>query len=105
MPKVTVRCNAEPDCRQLRCLYALPIRTRHYQLLGIKGETPPARLLARCALSALAANWSITAGVDGVPALLRALDVAVFAAPLAEEIAPRRACGTRSAGSRPWATW
>ena len=37
MPKVTVRCNAEPDCRQLRCLYALPIRTRHYQLLGIKG--------------------------------------------------------------------
>ena len=28
-------------------------------------------------------------GVDGVPALLRALDVAVLAAPLAEEIAFR----------------
>ena len=52
MPTVTVRCNAEPDCRQLRCLYALPIRTRHYQLLGIKGETPMSRLLARCACRA-----------------------------------------------------
>ena len=49
MPKVTVRCNAEPDCRQLRCLYALPIRTRHNQRLGINGDTPMSRLLARCA--------------------------------------------------------
>ena len=61
MPKVTVRCNAEPDCRQLRCLYALPIRTRHYQLLGIKGEMPQSRLEGLCALSGLAANSSITA--------------------------------------------
>ena len=35
MPKVTVRCNAESDCQQLRCLYAFGIRTRHYQRLGI----------------------------------------------------------------------
>ena len=59
MPKVTVRCNAEPDCRQLRCLYALPIRTRHYQRLGIKGETPQSRLEGLRTLSGLAANSSM----------------------------------------------
>ena len=47
MPKVTVRCNAESDCRQLRCLYALPIRTRHYQRLGIKGVIPSSALRPR----------------------------------------------------------
>ena len=38
MPKVTVRCNAESDCRQLRCLYALSLRARHYQALGIMNK-------------------------------------------------------------------
>ena len=61
MPKVTVRCNAESDCRQLRCLCALQKRTRHYQPLGIKGETPQPRLLVRCAVSGLAANSSMAA--------------------------------------------
>ena len=35
MPKITVRCNAESDRRQPRRLYGLPMRTRHYQRLGI----------------------------------------------------------------------
>ena len=42
MPKVTVRRNAESECRQLRCLCALPLRARHYHALGINGETVPA---------------------------------------------------------------